>query len=134
VGDLPEISHPGQPEPNRRMFEKLGDLQVALKAASRAAFSDSPKIFCRNWQDFQSEVSIKFLNGDIPSKTDLTTMTTAPNNAANYAYGWDTGTDSGQKVFAKSGGQPGARAYIRCYPDKKNRHRPAMQHPGRGHQ
>lgn len=62
---------------------------------------------------------IKLLNGDILSKPNMTTMTTKPDNAANYAFGWDTGTDNGQTVFAKSGGQPGARAYIRCYPDKK---------------
>ncbi len=61
----------------------------------------------------------KLLKGDILSNANMTTMTTDPDNAANYAYGWDTGTDSGEKVFAKSGGQPGARAYIRCYPGKK---------------
>jgi CubicO group peptidase (beta-lactamase class C family) len=61
----------------------------------------------------------KLLKGDILSNANMTAMTTDPDNAANYAYGWDTGTDSGEKVFAKSGGQPGARAYIRCYPGKK---------------
>jgi len=62
---------------------------------------------------------VKLLNGDILSNANMTTMTTDPDNAANYAYGWDTGTDSGKKVFAKSGSQPGARAYIRCYPGDK---------------
>lgn len=64
-------------------------------------------------------LGIKLLDGDILSATDLATMTTAPDNAANYAYGWTTGTHNGQPVFAKDGGQTGARAYIRCYPNKK---------------
>ena len=58
---------------------------------------------------------IKLLNGEILSAANVTAMTTKPDNLANYAYGWDIGTG----VFAKSGGQPGARAYIRCYPEKK---------------
>ena len=36
----------------------------------------------------------------------------------SYAMGWDVGTaDSGQRVVGKSGGQPGAKAYLRIYPD-----------------
>ena len=36
----------------------------------------------------------------------------------SYAMGWDVGTaDGGQRVVGKSGGQPGAKAYLRIYPD-----------------
>jgi CubicO group peptidase (beta-lactamase class C family) len=62
----------------------------------------------------------QLLNGSILSKNNLTLMTTPPTTPANpYAYGWDTGTHSGQKVFFKSGRQAGACAHLRCYPDKK---------------
>ena len=37
--------------------EKLDDLQIALKAALGAAFSDSSKISCQEWQQFHDEVS-----------------------------------------------------------------------------
>lgn len=66
-----------------------------------------------------ARLGIKLLNDDVLSKTNRLAMTTDPDNAANYAYGWNTGNHEGEKVFAKSGSQPGARAYIRCYPDKK---------------
>jgi CubicO group peptidase (beta-lactamase class C family) len=36
----------------------------------------------------------------------------------SYAIGWDVGTaDSGERVVGKAGGQPGANAYLRIYPD-----------------
>ena len=36
----------------------------------------------------------------------------------SYAMGWDVGTaDSGERVVGKAGGQPGANAYLRIYPD-----------------
>ena len=36
----------------------------------------------------------------------------------SYAMGWDVGSaDSGQRVVGKAGGQPGANAYLRIYPD-----------------
>ncbi len=36
----------------------------------------------------------------------------------SYAMGWDVGTaDNGQRVVGKAGGQPGAKAYLRIYPD-----------------
>ena len=36
----------------------------------------------------------------------------------SYAYGWDVGTaTSGQRVVGKAGGQPGAKSYLRIYPD-----------------
>ena len=36
----------------------------------------------------------------------------------SYAMGWDVGTaEGGQRVVGKSGGQPGAKAYLRIYPD-----------------
>jgi CubicO group peptidase (beta-lactamase class C family) len=35
-----------------------------------------------------------------------------------YAYGWDVDTaDSGERSVGKSGGQPGAKAYLQIYPD-----------------
>ena len=77
---------------------------------------------------------IKLLNGDILSSANLATMTTAPNNAANYAYGWDTSTQSGQKVFAKSGGQPGAQSLYPLLSRQEDRYRAAVQHSGHGNQ
>lgn len=63
---------------------------------------------------------VKLLNGNILSSTNLTNMTTKPSECKdNYAYGWSTGKHLETPVFAKSGDQPGGRAYIRCYPEKK---------------
>jgi CubicO group peptidase (beta-lactamase class C family) len=53
----------------------------------------------------------------ILSASDTAKMTTRPDSAANYAYGWDTGSNDGNKVFAKSGGQRGSRTHLRIYPD-----------------
>jgi CubicO group peptidase (beta-lactamase class C family) len=91
-------------------FKKLTPLSLSWKFGGGGTESSAYDL---------ARFGIKLLDGSILSNTNMTTMTTKPDNAANYAYGWDTGTDSGQTVFAKSGGQPGARAYIRCYPDKK---------------
>jgi hypothetical protein len=44
-------------------------------------------------------------------------MWTPPDGLANYALGWDTGSESGTPVVAKSGEQTGSRSYIRIYPD-----------------
>ncbi|WP_221391692.1 serine hydrolase [Dyadobacter sp. NIV53] len=63
---------------------------------------------------------VKLLNGDLLSSKNLTAMTTKPDNAEDYAFGWDVDTESsGEKFFAKAGDQAGARSYILCYPDKK---------------
>jgi CubicO group peptidase (beta-lactamase class C family) len=36
----------------------------------------------------------------------------------SYAIGWDVGSaDSGERMVGKAGGQPGAKAYLRIYPD-----------------
>jgi hypothetical protein len=37
--------------------EKLDDLQIALKPALGAAFSDSSKISCQEWQQFHDKVT-----------------------------------------------------------------------------
>jgi CubicO group peptidase (beta-lactamase class C family) len=96
--------------PDGSGFKELAPLSLSWKFGGGGTESSAYDL---------ARFGVKLLNGEILSKTDMTAMTTDPDNAANYAYGWDTGTDSGEKVFAKSGGQPGARAYIRCYPDKK---------------
>lgn len=64
-------------------------------------------------------LGIKLLNDEVLSPADRLAMTTPPDDIEPYAYGWGVATHLGEKVFAKSGGQPGARSYIRCYPDKK---------------
>lgn len=64
-------------------------------------------------------LGIKLMDNDILTAEALTSMTTAPDAAQNYAYGWDTGIIAGENVFAKSGAQPGARSYILCIPSKK---------------
>jgi CubicO group peptidase (beta-lactamase class C family) len=91
-------------------FNKLTHLSLSWKYAGGGMESSAYDL---------ARFGIKLMDGSILSSTNLATMTTKPDNKSNYAFGWDTGTDSGQKVFAKSGGQPGARSYIRCYPDKK---------------
>jgi CubicO group peptidase (beta-lactamase class C family) len=95
---------------NGSSFTKLTPLSLSWKFGGGGTESSAYDL---------ARFGAKLLSNNILSAGNLTTMTTDPDNAANYAYGWDTGTDSGQKVFAKSGGQPGSRAYIRCYPDKK---------------
>ncbi|MBC7776215.1 MAG: serine hydrolase [Phycisphaerae bacterium] len=58
---------------------------------------------------------MKLINGEILSSTNLTAMTTDPDNEEEYAYGWNTNPND----FFKQGDIDGARAHIRCYPNKK---------------
>ena len=58
-------------------------------------------------------------DGTILRNSTRVTMTTPPDNEEAYAYGWDVGTHKDQDYFAKSGGQPGSRAYLICFPDKE---------------
>ncbi len=62
---------------------------------------------------------ISLLNGRILSAASITTMTKRPDSARNYAYGWDTGSTSGEPYFSKGGSQPGARSHLLFYPGKK---------------
>ncbi len=62
---------------------------------------------------------MELIDGKILNKTQLEKMISLPDEAEKYAYGWDIGEDAAGAFFAKSGGQPGSRAYIRCYPDKQ---------------
>jgi CubicO group peptidase (beta-lactamase class C family) len=66
-----------------------------------------------------ARLGIKLANGTILSQASLDRMWTRPDNQANYALGWDTGTEQGTKVVAKSGAQTGASSYIRIYPDEQ---------------
>jgi CubicO group peptidase (beta-lactamase class C family) len=55
------------------------------------------------------------LDGTILDDAQRTTMWTP---IGSYAYGWDVGTGpGGERVVGKAGGQPGANAYLRIYPD-----------------
>lgn len=90
-------------------FNKLNPLSLSWKYAGGGMESNAYDLL---------RFGMKLLDGKIISKTRVTEMTSKPDNLSNYAYGWDTGTDKGQKVFAKGGAQPGARSYIRCYPDE----------------
>jgi CubicO group peptidase (beta-lactamase class C family) len=55
------------------------------------------------------------LDGTILTAAQRTTLWTP---IGSYAYGWDVGSaDGGQRVVGKSGGQPGAKSYLRIYPD-----------------
>lgn len=66
-----------------------------------------------------TQLGIQLLDHKIISEESLNTMTTVPvSDGENYAYGWNTGTYKNQKYFAKSGGQPGSKAYMICFPDK----------------
>jgi CubicO group peptidase (beta-lactamase class C family) len=64
-------------------------------------------------------LGIKLANGSILSQAGLDRLWTRPDNQANYALGWDTGNEQGNKVVAKSGAQTGASSYIRIYPDQQ---------------
>lgn len=58
---------------------------------------------------------IGLLDGTILSEDQRQEMWTPIDS---YAYGWDVGSaDSGELVVGKPGGQPGANAYLRIYPD-----------------
>jgi CubicO group peptidase (beta-lactamase class C family) len=55
------------------------------------------------------------LDGTILSEDQREEMWTA---IGSYAMGWDVGAaEGGQRVVGKAGGQPGANAYLRIYPD-----------------
>ena len=56
------------------------------------------------------------LNGSILTAAQRTTLWTP---IGSYAYGWNIGTadEGGQRVVGKSGRQPGAKSYLRIYPD-----------------
>jgi len=60
---------------------------------------------------------IKLLDGAILGPAALARMWTPPDSLSNFAFGWDTGCDSCQKVVAKNGGQLGSNSYLRIYPD-----------------
>ncbi|MEM7105303.1 MAG: serine hydrolase [Bacteroidota bacterium] len=60
-------------------------------------------------------LGIKLLQNRIISEDALDDMTTNQNGSRNYAFGWNVASDG--SWFAKRGGQPGSRAYMRLYPD-----------------
>ena len=58
---------------------------------------------------------VGILDGTILTAAQRTTMWTP---IGTYGYGWDVDTaDSGERVVGKAGGQPGAKSYLRIYPD-----------------
>ncbi|HVM05627.1 MAG TPA: serine hydrolase [Acidimicrobiales bacterium] len=62
-------------------------------------------------------LGLSVLDGRIVDDTAREDMWTPP--AGSYAYGWDVGTadDKTTRVVGKAGGQPGAKSYLRIYPD-----------------
>ncbi|HVM02381.1 MAG TPA: serine hydrolase [Acidimicrobiales bacterium] len=62
-------------------------------------------------------LGLSILAGKVVDATAREAMWTPP--AGGYAYGWDVGTadDGTTRVVGKSGGQPGAKSYLRIYPD-----------------
>lgn len=65
-----------------------------------------------------ARLGAKLTTGSILTQASLDALWTRPDSQANYALGWDTGTDLGERVVAKSGAQTGAASYIRVYPDR----------------
>lgn len=65
-----------------------------------------------------ARLGVKLLNGSILSQSSLDELWTPPDGLANYALGWDTGSQLGEPVVAKSGAQTGAASYIRIYPER----------------
>lgn len=57
--------------------------------------------------------------GDIVDSDGLTELWDSPFAADNYANGWNLGSELGRQVVAKTGGQPGAKTYIRMYPEEQ---------------
>jgi CubicO group peptidase (beta-lactamase class C family) len=64
-------------------------------------------------------LGVRLVNGSLISAASRSRMWTPPDGLANYGLGWDTGSQSGTPVVAKSGEQTGSRSYIRIYPDKE---------------
>ncbi len=57
----------------------------------------------------------KILDGTLLTPAQRTTLWTP---IGSYAYGWDVSTGpAGQRLVGKAGGQPGAKSYLRVYPD-----------------
>jgi CubicO group peptidase (beta-lactamase class C family) len=65
-----------------------------------------------------ARMGMKLINGSLLTPQSRTTMWTPPDNLNNFAIGWNTGTEQGTQVVARTGSQPGSRAYIRMYPAK----------------
>lgn len=62
-----------------------------------------------------ARLGLGILDGTILTTTQREKMW---NPIGSYGYGWDVGTaDSGERVVGKAGGQPGAKSYLRIYPD-----------------
>ncbi|MBC8078053.1 MAG: beta-lactamase family protein [Chloroflexales bacterium] len=60
-------------------------------------------------------LGVRLTNGSLLTPSSLDRMWTPPDGLANYALGWDTGSN----VVAKGGEQTGSRSYIRIYPDEQ---------------
>ena len=57
----------------------------------------------------------KILDGTILNAAQRTTLWSP---IGSYAYGWDVSTGpGGERLVGKAGGQPGAKSYLRVYPD-----------------
>ena len=59
------------------------------------------------------------MDGQILDSDGLTTLWDSPFAADDYANGWNLGSELGRDVVAKTGGQQGAKTYIRMYPDEE---------------
>lgn len=59
------------------------------------------------------------MDGQILDAAGLTTLWDSPFAADDYANGWNLDTELGRDVASKTGGQRGAKTYIRLYPDEE---------------
>ena len=59
------------------------------------------------------------MDGKILDSDGLTKLWDSPFAANDYANGWSLGNELGRQVVAKTGGQRGAKTYIRMYPDEE---------------
>jgi CubicO group peptidase (beta-lactamase class C family) len=64
-----------------------------------------------------ARLGMQLVDESMLSADSLTTMWTPPNNLSDFALGWNTGTDQGYQVVARTGAQTGSRSYIRFYPE-----------------
>ena len=63
-----------------------------------------------------ARLGIALEKGKILSSSEISTMTTAPDGLASYAYGWEVGSHNSRSYYEKRGDQEGGRSILRIYP------------------
>jgi CubicO group peptidase (beta-lactamase class C family) len=101
-----------QPDPYRSTLYDTDNDEVAADDLSWKVLGGGLESSAYDLARFGMQV----MQGTILNTTSRNTLWTPPDSLSNYALGWNTGTEQGAQVVAKSGAQLGARTYIRMYP------------------